>query len=216
MRTRFLIALPCIPALSLVTSVGHADVVASHTQTSPFSGTFNSGAGMAEDDGIIYDNRQAQSFITNASGTLSTISFIAAKSSFSPTTADLRVSLTTFASGQPGTTLASRLVSLSTFEDSIASYDEFSHAIDFSASAIMLEADTQYALVFSSDTANANYRLYGNSEGYLQGANYFSQNGSAFSVRTGDLFFQVETGIPTPSTAALLALAGLTATRRKR
>ena len=143
------------------------------------------------------------------------ISFTA--STFGQASADLRVSLTSFVAGQPATTLASQLVAANSFQDgSINNHDTFSHTIDFTNANLQLEANTQYALVFSSDTPDANYRIYGNSEGYLQGANYFSQNGSEFSLRSGDLFFQVETGIPAPSSLALISLAALTATRRRR
>lgn len=207
--------LASMPALLLLLPVCEADIIAQYAYGDDVNGIFNSGAGMTGDDGQIFDNRLGQSFVADATGMVGSVSFVA--SALGPASADLRVSLTTFAQGQPGSVLGSVLVGSGTFDSGFLPSYEFTHSIDFSGAGIALTAGQSYALVFSTDTPDANYRMYGDYEGYAGGTSLFSQNGSPYDMRSGDYYFQVSTVVPAPGAAMLLGLAALpTSTRRRR
>lgn len=204
----------CLAVHLLVLSVCHADIIAQHIYTDDVDATFNSGAGMASDDGIIYDNRYAQSFLTVETGQVGAVSFVA--SVLAPTAADLRLSLMSFSLGQPGSVLGSVLVGADTFATGFLSFSyEFTHTVDFTSQDITLQSGLQYALVFSTDMPDANYRIYGDYEGYTGGATLFSQNGSPFSQRPGDFYFRIA-AVPAPAAGMILGFAALACFPRRR
>ena len=199
------------------TSVQAASIVtASHTLPPSASSWFNTGAGIGT-DGIVFDNREAQTFTATTSGILDTVSFVATR--LSGTTADLRVTLTNLIGGQPGVSIASGLVGVNSFAEGFLSGnpDEFTTAINFFSENIFLEAESQYAIVFSTDTTEANYRIYGDYSGYLDGTEMHFQNSGPFEPSSSaDLFFEVSVNpIPEPTTLLLLGF-GAMMLRRKR
>lgn len=207
--------LASLPVFLILLPVCNADIVAQHIYTDDVNSTFNSGAGMSADGGDIFDNRIAQSFTATTAGQIGAVRFVA--SAFGSTTADLRVSLVTMTQGQPASTLASLLVASETFTSGfLSSPYEMTHSIDFTSMGISVEQGQRYALVFSTDATEANYRIYGDFEGYSDGAYLFSQNGNAYSQQSGDIYFQVETTVPSPSSTMLLGLGTLVTTRRRR
>ncbi|MEA5614591.1 hypothetical protein [Nodularia spumigena] len=199
----------------LLLSVCNAGIIAQHRYTDGVNATFNSGAGMSADGGVVYDNRRGQSFIAAGTAQVGAVSFVA--SSLSQATADLRLSVMSFSQGQPTTVLGSKLISANTFTSGfLSSPYEFTHTIDFTGLGITVQSDRQYALVFSTDSPDANYRIYGDYEGYADGASLYSQNGSPFSQQTGDFYFRIGAAIPAPSAAVYLGLAALAASARRR
>ena len=75
----------------------------------------------------------------------------------------------------------------------------------------MLEAGVSYAVVFSSDTPEANYRIYGDRSGYSEGANLRFQNSGPYVDAAGsDLLFRVTANpIPEPKATFLFGLTSL-------
>lgn len=212
-----------IAIVTLLCSIGaaHAAItVAEHTLPSNASSWFNVGAGMAT-DGAVFDNRQAQTFIPTTSGFLEDISFNLYRQASSD--ADLRVSVTNLISGQPAGTLASMLLSFSSVGTSSLSSTflrsgSFSHTVTPSGS-LFLSAGVTYALVFASDTTEANYRIYGDRSGYADGANLRFQNSGPYEDgSSSDLLFRVTANpIPEPHAVALLGVSSLLlALRRQR
>lgn len=182
---------------------------ASHKLPSTATGWFSAGAGKALDGGTIFDNRLAQTFTSTVSGTLQTVSFIATR--YTSTNADLRVSLTALTNGQPTPELTTVLLEVDSFEVGSLSGrpDTFNVSADFSMQDVLIEAQQEYAIVFLSDTADANYRIYGDRSGYSGGTSLDFQNSGPFeeSTSASDLFFEVVVKtIPEPTTATLLAL----------
>jgi hypothetical protein len=196
----------------LLLSAEAAIIVAEHTLPSNATSWFDVGAGIGTDDGRVFDNRQAQTFVPTASGFLQDVSFNVYRIS---TTADLRVSITEVLGGQPGTTLDSALLPVSTvgttpLSSSFLLSGAFSHSVTMSGS-LLLEAGVSYAVVFSSDTTEANYRIYGDRSGYSEGSNLRFQNSGPYVDAGGsDLLFRVTaTPIPEPKATFLFGLAGL-------
>jgi len=195
----------------LLLSAEAAITVAEHSLPSNATSWFDVGAGIGT-DGAVFDNRQAQTFVPTASGLLQNVSLNVYRIS---TTADLRVSITEVVGGQPGTTLDSALLPFSTvgttaLSSSFLLSGAFSHSVTMSGS-LLLEAGVSYALVFSSDTTEANYRIYGDRSGYSEGANLRFQNSGPYVDAGGsDLLFRVTaTPIPEPKATFLFALASL-------
>jgi hypothetical protein len=192
-----------------------AVVTALHTRHPSASGGFHAGAGMAEQSPLVFDNRQAQSFLATVSGLVQEVSFVAYQST--GTTAALRVDITSVVSGLPGASLAAASVPIAAFPESV-SVPDLNVSADFSFTGLVLQAGTPYAIVFSSEVPNANYRLHGatsshvpTSDPYPSGSKFSSQNGSPFEASPikSDLYFQV-TVDPVPEPAAVwLACCGL-------
>lgn len=182
-------------------------VTASHTLPTSATRWFSAGAGIGT-DGTVFDNRVAQTFTVTTSGVLDTISFIATRSD--GTTADLRVTLTNLIGGQPGISMASSLVEVNSFTEGFLSGrpDEFTTTLNFSSDDILLETGSQYAIVLSTDTIEANYRIYGDYSGYLGGNKLSFQNSGPFESPPYevDFFFEV-TVIPEPSSMFLVTAA---------
>lgn len=173
-------------------------------------------------DGIVYDNRQAQIFTTTSSGYLSSISFNSYR--INPTNADLRVSVTSIIGGQPRTVLESIIVTSTTISSQSLSSafllgGNFSNTITATGN-LLLQANTQYAIVFSTSSIEANYRLYGDYSAYSGGSNSSFQNSGPYKTSGGNLLFRVSaTPIPEPgslTTCILSAIFLITRRRRSR
>ena len=153
---------------------------------------------------------------------LDTVSFIATR--LSGTTADLRVSITNLTDGQPSPTIATTTLDVNSFmEGSLIQPGAFNSSATFRDMPVSLAAQSEYAIVFSTDTTEANYRLYGDRSGYPGGQQLRSQNATAFvpPSLSSDLFFEVSVDVvPEPSTfaTAFCGLIGLLlyALRRRR
>jgi hypothetical protein len=182
-------------------------VTATHLLTSSTAGYSNDAAGMATDVAV-FDNRSAQSFTATVGGTLTEVAFFATK--ISSTTADLRVSIATLIGTQPGAVLGSRLLGVNTFvsEPFSGRPNVFNSFADFSSQNIQLSANSMYVIIFSSDTTEANYRIYGDNTGYTGGTGMFSQNGRPYTATAGtDREFRITVeAVPEPSTFALILI----------
>lgn len=196
--------------LCLLSRVKAATVIAENTFPSNASSWFNTGAGIGT-DGEIYDNRKAQTFIPTSSGLLESISFNVHRQP--DTNANLRISVTSMVEGQPTVTLATALLSFSSVGTSSISYaflqsGSFSNTVT-PADSVYLNAGVTYALVFSSDHTEANYRLYGYQSEYNNGTLMRFQNTGPYTVTTGsDLLFRV-TATPIPESKTWL-ICGIT------
>lgn len=196
--------------IHLVAPDAHAALItASHTRLPSLTGYFHTGAGMAVDGPAVFDNREAQTFLATETGFADQVAFVAHQSA--RTTAPLRVDITAVVDGLPGASLAWAIVPIDAFPAGEVSPPDLNVAADFSLSGLLLEAGTAYGIVFSSETSNANYRLYGTrADPYPDGSKFSSQNGSPFesSILESDLFFEV-TVTPVPEPASVwLAIAG--------
>ena len=163
----------------------------------------NGGAGMATDSGFVFDNVRGQTFTAEATGLLFDVSFIATRLDVT-TNADLRIDVFNFESGQPTEMLGTTFIPAEEFEDGflVDTPDAFNHTANFLNSNISITAGDQYAVLFSTDVTEANYRIYGDRSGYDGGNQIRSQNGGQFSNSSLDLFFRVNT-IVTPEAAVL-------------
>lgn len=188
-------------------------VTASHLRLPTTTGAFNTIAGMAGDGPQVFDNRTAQSFAATETGYLSGVAFVASRLT---ATVPLKVELTRFVAGQPSTSLASGFIAPAEFyEGFLPGPPDLNTFLDLSSSNALVEAGETYALLFSTESSDANYRLYGASfqnvptnDPYPNGDLLHSQNGSLYTVSQGlDLYFEVEVApVPEPSTAGLLAI----------
>ena len=162
------------------------------------------------------DNRQAQTFTTTSAGWLSSISFNLSRDSTA--TADLQVELTSFVGGQPDQVLQTFVVPMASTAKNSPSFaflkaGQFTNTVTMAKeSSILLAQDTQYALVFSTKTAEGSYRIPGVSS--LDGPGYgggsllsFQDAGPYINNPSWDLFFQVAVEpIPEPGAVMLSAL----------
>ena len=196
-----------------------ATVVVEHILPPTSTSWFNAGAGMGT-DGKVYDNRQAQIFTTTSSGYLNSISFNSYR--LNPTNADLRVSVTSIIGGQPRTVLESIIVTSTAISSKSLSSaflpgGNFSNTISATGN-LLLQANTQYAIVFSTSSIEANYRLYGDYSAYSGGSNLSFQNSGPFRTNGGNLLFRVTaTPIPDPGSLMMCILsASFLITTRKR
>jgi len=194
-------------------------VTASHSAPDAPSSFFNSGAGMAL-DGILFDNVEAQSFTAEQTGILSDIALTASRLDVN-TTADLRIDVVTWnPSDEVGQVLATGFLPAEGFSTGFLSQLNFNTFINFSSTSIEIVQGLEYALVFSTDVPNANYRLYGDRLGYSGGSRFQSQNGSPFDSGSGDLFFQARVvAIPEPGSGVCLVIgcfAGIAGRRKRR
>lgn len=167
-------------------------VTASHTHSPDVTQHFSTGAGMAT-DGSVYDNREAQTFTATTGGFLNTISFVAKKST--GTTADLRITLTELIDAQPGMSLASGLIDTDSFalkKPGNRDYN-FTATINFYSENILLKAGQKYAILFSTDTTEANYRLHGDQSDYPGGYRLKFKYGGPYKpdFNGSDLYFEV-------------------------
>ncbi|QDU87939.1 hypothetical protein Pla175_13060 [Pirellulimonas nuda] len=206
--------------LSLAPSVQCAPIVTATHQFPPdfddsrFRGT-GAQAGMGIDSGTLYDNRVAQTFITEVGGRLATASFVARR--FSGTMDELKVSIFTMLDGQPATEIASTRLEAEAFgEDLIFSPATYTSVADFTSRHVLLDPETEYAMVFSVDVVDARYQIQGyllsgeSHSPYPNGSFLKSQNGSPFEpgASTADLYFQVTvTPVPEPAAITLTTLA---------
>jgi hypothetical protein len=213
-------------AFSMMSLAQGATVAAQHLPLPTRNGGFHTGAGISNDNGGIFDNRELQTFVALNGGIVDQVSFAAHQSR--NTTAPLRIDIVTLSDGQPATSLGHALVPIGEFPTADLYPVVLNMRADFSSPSTILTAGTKYGLVFSSEAPNANYRLYGVSEyqlapanRYLDGDESFSQNGRPYSgsVITGDLYFKVTvTPVPEPSTLILAGFgcaAGLVFNRRQ-
>ena len=200
-----------VAIVALLCSIGSAKAsitVAEHTLPANATSSFNVGAGLSI-DGAVFDNRQAQTFIPTASGFLEDVSFNLYRNAY--TNADLRISVMNVVGGQPSIILESLLLPFESVETNSLSFNflrsgSFSHTVKFSGS-LLLDAGVTYALVFSSDITEANYRIYGDRSGYPDGVQLRFQNLGPYQVSTdADLLFRVTVNpVPEPHVGALLA-----------
>ena len=209
----FIFALSC-----LCSSADAAITVAAHSLPVNATSWGNSGAGIGIDNQI-YDNRLAQTFVPTATGYLADISFNVYRID---TNADLRISITSVVGGQPATVLDSVLlpftaVGTTSLSSSFLKSGAFSHTVTTSGT-LLVNTGVTYALVFSSDTTNANYRIYSDSSGYADGTRLRYQNGLPFTEAVGsDVLFRVTaTPIPEPQTALFGCMTTLMVILRRR
>jgi hypothetical protein len=198
---------------------GAASIVAEHILPAKSTSWFSAGAGMGT-DGKVYDNRQAQTFTTISSGYLNSISFNSYR--YNTTNADLRISVTSMIGGQPRAVLESIIVkptaiSSQSLSSAFLLGGNFSNTI-MATGNLLLQANTQYAIVFSSSSIEANYRLYGDYSAYSGGSNLSNQNSGLYRINGGNLLFQVSaTPIPEPGSLTLYIFSALLlGTRRRR
>jgi hypothetical protein len=192
--------------------------VAEHILPATSTSWFNAGAGMGT-DGRVYDNRQAQTFTTTSFGFLESISFNAYR--FATTNADLRVSVTSVIGGQPRTILESLVISpnsISTQSLSSAFLRGGSFSNTISASGkVFLQANTQYAIVFSTSSIEANYRLFGDYSAYSGGTSMSFQDSGPYKSSGGDLLFRVAANpIPEPESTAMCLISTLSLISRRQ
>lgn len=209
-----------ILAVIMMLSHGKAAVlVAEHSLPTNASSMFSALAGIYS-HGEIIEFRQAQTFVPTSSGTLYEISFNVHRGT--STNADLRVSVTSIANDQPSATLASFLipftqVGTSSLSLSLLMTGYFSHTI-IATESLLLEAGMPYALVFSSDSAEANYSIYGDRSGYSSGSRLSYSNPGPFQEVSGsDLLFRISaTTIPEPHTSLTTLVSTLMLSMRRR
>lgn len=150
--------------------------------------------------GVVDDFRQAQTFTPTTSGFLHDVSFNAHR--WIDTTADLRISITSVVGGQPADILDSALIpshlfGTSSLSSSFLRSGAFSHTVTLPGK-FPLEAGVAYALVFSSDSVEAKYQIYGDHSGYADGANLRFMDSPLYEEMSGsDLLFRV-TANPVP------------------
>lgn len=211
-----------VMAIVLCHSLHAAITIAENPYPADGNGFNSVGAGMGSDSGVIYDNRVAQTFMATTSGYLESVTFYAYRFGGTGMDADLRVSVTEILGGQPGIVLESAYAPFSSI--SIDS-PPMEHLRDGSAATnvvfsatTLLESGMTYALVFSSDTPVANYRMIGysptlTSDNYLGGERLRSQNASQYVGNFGaDLNFRVQAApVPEPRVLGLLAMGCATA-----
>jgi hypothetical protein len=180
-------------------------VTASHRWPDDPDSWFSIGAGIGYDGPFAFDNRVCQTFTAAETGRLTSASFVATY--LDVTNVDLRLVMCTMRQGQPDTPVASALIDLATFEhmNDLGQPSAFTHTVDLSAWNVAVESGVEYGLVFQTDSPDANYRLYGDYEGYSGGELLDYQNGPSFEPRPGDLFFEVRVAIPGPGAAIVLA-----------
>jgi len=173
-------------------SYGQGPVVtASHLPPLNPGSSFNTGAGMGF-DGILFDNVEVQTFTAQQPGVLFDIGFTASRLD-ETTTADLRVDIATWTpANEIDQILATVFVSADTFLTGFVNQLELNTFVDFSQESVEIEQGVQYAIVFSTDVPNANFRLSGDNLGFAGGNRFDSQNGSPFETSFGesDLFFE--------------------------
>lgn len=208
-------------SLAMCQGLHAAITISEHPYPPDGSGFYSVGAGTGSDSGVIYDNRIAQTFLAATTGYIESLTFYAYRFGYSSMDADLRVSVTEILGGQPGNVLVSAYVpfsSISIGSPLLEHLRDGSAAIRIVFSATtLLESGVTYALVFSSDTPEANYRMIGHSglitaDNYLGGEQLRSQNGSLYIGNFGaDLNFSVEAapipehGVPGMFCAAAVA-----------
>jgi hypothetical protein len=201
-------------AVLLLRPSGQAGIVAEHALPPGATTWFITGAGMSTDEAIS-DIRLAQVFTPLESGILDDISFSGHRSS--STNVDLRISIATVQGGAPGTTLASVWLPFTAFETASFPRSQtrpYTHTVDFTGN-ILLQAGTLYAIVFSTDTTEADYRFNGDFSGYTGGNLLGFRNSEPWVTRSGHLLFQVRT-VAEPSVAAILGFAALLAATARR
>ena len=171
--------------------------------------------------GEVQDRRTAQTFTAQTAGVVDKVAFRAANLFGYET--DLRVSIASLDNGQIDQTLGSVLIDFSRVPESVPSAASgLNIAADFLSQGIALEQGRQYAIVFSTDTGEANYTLYGSrragASAYENGLVVRSVEGGPFDPGTSpseDLFFAA-TVVPEPGAGALLLLSMAMVTRRRR
>jgi len=192
MKRMLFFSVGSLVSLALESAIA-AVTVAEHTLPPAATSWFEVGAGILTNGGVA-DNRQAQTFVPTTSGYLDGIEFNSYRTP--GTGADLRVSVTSVLGGQPGTILESVQLPVSLVSTTVLNYSfllggGFSHHLTASGS-LLLDAGATYALVFSTDTGEANYRIYGDFSGYDQGdILQFHNSGPYQAVPGADLLFRV-------------------------
>lgn len=209
------------PILLIAFPLQGAVTVAEYVLPQNANGFFNVGAGMGTDDGRVYDNRVAQTFVATTSGYLEDVFFNVSRFDQMGLDAELRLSVTNVLGGQPGEILESTLLpyaSVGTDSLSVGNFTNgtFTHKVTLSAT-VFLESGETYALVFSSDTTESNYRIHGYESGYAQGTLLKFQDFGEYEDNLSDLLFRVAaTPIPEPDVALLAIPLGLMACLRRR
>jgi len=206
------ITLTCLLSL-LVSSTAFSQELLTTAEHQPVSGSrFSVGAGISGDDGRTFDNHIAQTFTAEQSGRLIDLNFLATRQNEN-TNADLRIDIVTWDTNQIVDVLGTTYLPASEFKiDTLSSDLEFNQTADFSDLAIIMNAGQQFAMVFSTDTRDANYRLVGNKPDYNGGRAFRSRDGTTFSefTSTSDLFFEARV-VAVPEPTVLFPLVGLTA-----
>lgn len=208
--TAFLISWAGLPLLLSDASAEPIVTAAKHMFPDGGRSFSNGGAGMAT-DGIVFDNVLGQTFTAEQTGILYEVSFIATRLN-DLTSADLRIDIAEYFSDQPGDVLGTSYIPAQEFETGFLSGnpDTFNKTVSFAREDISLRIGARYALLFSTDVTEANYRVYGDNSGYLGGNWIKSQNGAPFSYSgsTSDLFFRVNLiSVPEPSSIAAVTIA---------
>ncbi|MDD4736825.1 MAG: hypothetical protein PHP44_12065 [Kiritimatiellae bacterium] len=151
---------------------------------------FDTGAGQSF-DGVLYDNKLAQTFVPLQAGFIESISI--AVDRMDDTTAPLRVRLTDTIAGIPNSILSEKYVDSSNVPTSLLGRPHCNMTLYYNSSPLFLNAGQRYALVFDSVTPEANYRIHGSYEySYTNGNRLESQNTNLWTIKSsGDLFFEI-------------------------
>lgn len=167
-------------------------IMAAYELPSSAMSWFHTGAGQGFDDGKLYDNKRAQTFVPIRSGMAQSVEISAIRQP--NTTAPLRIRITDTVAGVPNATLAVTYVATG----DVPTYSSGQHPSwnvtgRFSTAALVLEAGQTYALVFDSATPEAGYEIAGcNLSPYPDGTMFRSQNSPAWSEESiGDQLFQI-------------------------
>ena len=165
-------------------------VIASHEHHPSATTWFNVGAGQGQ-DGVLFDNKLAQTFVPAESGRLESVSIAAHR--MTDTTAPLRIRIADTLDGTPTSTLAETFIRPDEVRTSLTGCPVLNATGVFASATLTLAAGKQYALVFDSAEPEANYRIYGCYEhSYTNGIRFKSQNSTTWKKeRSGDYFFQV-------------------------
>ena len=188
-RTRSLLCITAALALAH-TARSEPYIMASHELHPSATGWFSIGAGQGH-DGILYDNKKAQTFVPIQSGFIESVSIAVYR--ITDTTASLRIRITDTLDGVPNATLAETYVDPTEVPTSLPGRPVLNVTGIYSSATLILEAGEQYGLVFDSTEPEANYRIYGSTYyPYPDGTQFRSQNTNVWTEQSsGDLFFQV-------------------------
>ncbi|MEM1060182.1 MAG: PEP-CTERM sorting domain-containing protein [Verrucomicrobiota bacterium] len=209
---------------------------------------FTTGAGVAIDGSRTFDNRKMQLFRATVSGSIETLS-IRVHDPADPSTVPLRASIVTLDGNQPDQLVATSLLTESLPDQLPFGGTELNASFYFAEPTMLpptfgpggplvpdglvapalrgfVEAGTDYGIIFSTDSVDANYRLFGlrasgfdypdgeilrfQNSGPYETSRFTPGSNLAFNLLVDPVF------IPEPGTGALLLAAALGFIWRRR